>query len=86
VSKEKHPNPEAFAKIVLTELAIVRGEAFATRLRLYQLMVRQNPSLSLEKMEAEDQVYIQAFVKRFLEMAIGKCSLSPAPKPLHTTD
>lgn len=74
------PNPEAFARTVLTELARLRAEVFATRLRLYQQMMWVRYPKSLEEMEAEDKAHIEEFQKKSLERSLLDCGLSPSAK------
>jgi len=78
------PNPEVFARTVLAELARVRGEVFATRLRVYQLMMWMRYPQSLEEMESEDKGHIETFEKASLSRSLNECGLSHDPKPPRT--
>ena len=80
------PNPEVFARTVLTELARLRGEVFATRLRLYQMMMWMRYPQSLEQMETEDKTHIANFQKQSLSRSLIESGLSPDPKPPRNSD
>jgi hypothetical protein len=75
------PKPEIFAKTVLTELARLRGEVFATRLRLYQLMKWLDYPQSVEDVELEDKRHIEEFVREALRKSLTECGLTPDPMP-----
>jgi len=80
------PNPEIFARTILSELAILRAEVFATRLRLYQQMMWMRYPQSLEQMAAEDRTHVDAFQKESLGKSLSECGLSPDSKPPDTDD
>jgi hypothetical protein len=80
------PNPEVFARTVLSELARLRGEIYATRLRLYQQMMWMRFPKSLDDMAAEDEVHIDKFQKMSLNKSLTECGLSHDSKPPDTDD
>jgi hypothetical protein len=82
-----HPNPEVFARIVLSELARLRGEVFALRLRLYQqLQSNADWEQSMTEMEAEDTKRIREFAHQSLKQSLSACGLSPDPTDNSTPD
>jgi hypothetical protein len=84
VADVKKPNPEVFAKTVLSELARLRAEVFATRLRLYQHMMWMRYPQSFEQMESEDKTHVETFQKESLSRTLNECGLSPDPRPPRT--
>jgi len=84
---KNNPNPEVFARIVLSELARLRGEVFALRVRLYQ-QLRSNADWeqSVTAMEAEDTKHIQEFAQQSLKQSLSACGLSPDPTDNSTPD
>lgn len=83
---KQNPNPEVFARTVLAELARLHGEVIATRLRLYQIMMWMRYPQSFEQMDAEDELHIQEFQKKFLEVSLNQCGLSSDATPPSTDD
>lgn len=81
-----NPNPEVFARTVLTELARLRAETFATRLRLNQLMLWMHYPQSIDQMQDEDQSHIDYFQMASLSKSLTECGLSPDPTPPDTHD
>ncbi len=75
------PNPEAFAKTVLAELARLHGEAIATRFRVYQLMEWMRFPQAQLQMELQDDKSIESFQKHFSELNMTRCGLAPGPTP-----
>ena len=62
---KKNPNPEVFAKTVLSELARLRGEVFATRLRLYHSLVHSGFPKSFAELSDEDDKNIDEPYEKF---------------------
>lgn len=78
------PNPEAFAKTVLTELAHLRGESLATRTRLYQLMQWLGFPQPIQQMQEQDDKHIDDFQQEFLKSLLPICGLSHDSTPPDT--
>jgi len=76
---KKNPNPEVFAKTVLSELARLRGEVFATRLRLYHSLVHSGFPKSFAELSDEDDKNIDKFYQISLKKSLKECGLSPDP-------
>ena len=74
-----NPNPEAFARTVLLELAHLRGESLATRTRLYQLMQWLGYPQPIESMMKQDDKRIEDLEKLFLNVVLPQCGLSGNP-------
>ena len=81
---KNNPNPEVFARTVLSELARLRGEVFATRLRLHQLMLWMRYPQSIDQMQAEDKAHIEDFQKASLSKSLTECGLSLDAMPPDT--
>jgi len=75
-----NPDPEVFARTVLSELSRLRAEVFTIRMRLYQQMMWMRYPQTLEKMESEDKSLIETFQKESLNRSLSECGLTPDPK------
>ncbi len=75
------PNPEAFAKTVLTELARIDADTCATRQRLYQLMQWMRYPQTIQQMESEDETHIENAQKKLLDVCLTRCGLNSGPTP-----
>ena len=75
-------NPE-----MLRELARLHAECFVARVRLYQMIQRLDPTVSVKELEREDREHIEAFQKCFLQerlsqhepSVVAKTPDTPAP-------
>ena len=79
----KRPDPEVFARTVLSELSRFRAEVLVTRLRLYQHMTWMRWPESFEKMGDDDKAKIAEFYQKSLSQSLVQCGLVPDPKPPH---
>jgi hypothetical protein len=79
---KKHPDPEVFARIVLSKLARLQAEVSALRLRLYENMSSvPGWEMTFDEMKKEDEKNIQAFYRSTLDQSLNQCGLSPDPRP-----
>lgn len=81
------PNPEVFARTVLSELARLRGEVFALRLRLYEHMAAGTDyETKFQEMMNEDEAHIKEMHDKSISDALQACGLSPDPTPPDADD
>lgn len=79
------PNAEAFARIVLSELAKLRASNLALRVRLYQqLTSTPGWEQSFQEMQSEDDNHMAAYHLEWLNQSLAECGLSPDSTPPHT--
>jgi hypothetical protein len=76
------PNPEVFARTLLSELARLRAEVICLRLGLYDHMSKNPTSTqTLRQMNDVDQPEIDKFWREYLEENLRECGLVPGQSP-----